>query len=338
MQINALQTRPANPGRGQGVATVDSAATRSTAPLAKREQVTAPVRGGLRSLDAQRNQNATAAQRTLAFIDAAQASLGALKRPLSDAVAGRMLSDEALQAPLRQFSALWQTRPQATGGGLDAQLRVVDAGQAQQRFNIRGLDAQSLGVAEREQLQFTVLGRQSYPVTLEPGLPLERTAKRLDQVLAPLGVRAELDPQGELQFHGAETDWPALRDSLQIKGGGRLFPTGQFNRVRTEATPESVQPQSWRMDDPFALRRSLHEIVQLSSRLEAAARNAGERLQALAGGTSAASDQVNAQQAQEFADGFRDLVGSASFAALREVAPATAGLSRERVQSLLNLA
>lgn len=346
MQIDAILPRtahsaPAAPAaQGLPAAAAERRRSSSVPSVAAQGRIVTPVRGGLRSLDVQRNLDATAVQRTLAFVGAAQAGLRALKKPLSEAVAGRTVNDEALHAPLQRFAALWQTRAQATNGSLDGQLRVLDAGQAQQAFSMRGLDAQSLVAAEQEQLQLVVKGQQSNVLTLEPGLPPANAAKRFDQVLAPLGVRAALDEAGELQFRTAETEWPAVRDSLAVRGSGRLFPAGQFNRVRTEIKPEIVQPHAWRVDDPFALRRTLQEVVRLGVRLDAVTRQAGSRLEDLAEKATsdvAATEDLQAERALQIAESWRDRVAGGSFTALAEMSAVMAGLGRERVESLLDL-
>lgn len=338
MQIDAIQTRAPRGTQGQAVTSVVTDTANTT--VARQQGLSArtnavPVRGGLRNPDASRNENATAIQKAQAFLDAAQGRLAALKKPLADAVAGKMVSDEAIQLPLRDFTSLWRTRAEASAGSLDGQLRVLHAGEARQGFSVRGLDAQSLRAAEREQLEFLVRGRQSTTVVLEPGLEPATVARRVDQVLAPLGVRVGARDTGDLQFRCAETDWPAVRDSLSLRGSGRLFPAGQFNRVRSEAQPESVRPESWRVDDPFALRRTLVEVVQLGERLATVATHVAARLDELA--TPSVEDgDLNPTQAAQFAERFRSLAGNADFAALGELAPATAGLSRERVVALLN--
>ncbi len=82
----------------------------------------------------------------------------------------------------------------------------------------------------------------------------------LDRALTPMGVRATRDAKGELAFNVSEKDWPQVRDSLAIRGGGRRFPTGQFNHVRTVVAEQAIQPSPVEMQpDP---RKALQDIAQ----------------------------------------------------------------------------
>ncbi|MFT4174676.1 MAG: hypothetical protein QM639_19065, partial [Rhodocyclaceae bacterium] len=309
-----------------------SGATAAAAPV---------LRGGLRTLDSARNTEAAGAQRTLAFIEQARAGLGTLKSALSDALTGQTFADQAARTALDGFSTLWRTRATATGGGLDGALRVVDAGRAEQAFRVRGLDdVASMAPDARggavETLQFSVRGKSSAAVQIDADAAPAATRQRLDQALAPLGVRVGRDGQGGLQFSTRETDWPEVRDSLLVKGGGQRFPAGQFNRPRTEAAAEALQPETWRVEGLQGQRQTLHAAAQASLLLDAAARAAGERLMTLARGADTGT--TTAAQAATQAESFRALATRGDFDALAAIAPATTAISRERVSALLRLA
>lgn len=296
-------------------------------------------RGGLRRLDFQLNRQAAAVQQVQAFVARAQTGLARIKADLSEVVAERQAPGAELHGQVRQFAAHWSRRAEATAGSLDSGLRLVDAGQAQRQFSIRGLDEPFPQTADRELLLFTLHGRASTPVLLEPGLSPTGVAKRLDQALAPLGVRVTASAQGRLQFEAAETAWPALRESLLVKGEGRLFPTGQFNRVRSEAEPELVRPERWRIDDAPAARQTLRDVVLTSERLEAVSRQAGDALAGLAAAAPDADlESAEARRAELSAQAFRAQAENASFESLARVLPASLGLKRERVTALLSLA
>jgi hypothetical protein len=336
MQVSAqaaLPTAVSRPARGTAVDVLAPLGTQTSA------QTTATASsklaaGGLANIDGQLNQQASALQQTLAFITQAQASLGQLKQGIGDTLASQGSAGTALQSSLQQFDELWQTRAAASGGGLDSQLRIAGADGARQAFAIRGLDGQ--GAQARESLNFSVRGRQSAPVVLEPGLASTTVARRLDGVLAPLGVRAAAGDDGSLRFSTSESDWPAVRDSLMVKGNGKRFPSGSYNRVRTDAESAAANPQDWSVSDPEAMRKTLQGAVQLAGRLDMAAREATAQLRDLAGAGDAAVSTDAGARVADFAARFKSMAtDDASFATLSQIAPATAGMDRSRVQALL---
>lgn len=292
---------------------------------------------GLSSLDTGFNLQASALQQAQAFIGKAQDLLTSLKTGLGDALAGQQAADARVQGQLQRFSAFWETRPMATAGSIDGQLQLRDAGEAQQNFRLRGLDAPGFEVSDTEKLQFSVGGRLSSTVVLEPGLPVAVTARRLDLALAPLGIRVAADAKGVLQFGAAEGAWPALRDSLMIKGEGRRFPTGQFNRVRIDATPERIQPSAWQIDSPTALRQTLREVVVAGQQLDDAKRATDSALVRLGTSVSSGADAEQAQRARNLATHLETQAQTASFSTLAGMLPASRGLTRERVTALLKL-
>jgi hypothetical protein len=336
MQVSAQAALTSSINRPAPGAAIDTP-TVVGAPAAQQTAAAAAPKlaaGGLASLDPQLNLQASALQQTLGFIADAQASLGQLKQGLSDALAAQGSADASLQSSLQQFAAVWQTRPQASGGGLDAQLQVTGADGARQTFAIRGLDGQ--GAQARESLNFSVRGKQSTPVVLEPGLRTTTVARRLDGALAPLGVRAAVGDDGSLKFSSAESDWPAVRDSLMVKGNGKRFPSGQFNRVRTDAESGAANPQDWSVSDANAMRQTLQRAVQLAGRLDAASRDAAAQLRDLTDAGNTAVSQETGAGVADFAERFKSMAtDDPSFATLAQLAPATAGMDRSRVQALL---
>ncbi|WP_139379452.1 hypothetical protein [Zoogloea sp. LCSB751] len=339
MQISAVQTRGAT-AAGSAIGAAARPASAATAGRDVRLRSAAlsstPPGGGLELRDGF-NRQASALQQSKAFAGRAQAQLGELKRGLGDALAGQQLADSRLQQVLRRFTDFWQTRPAATAGSVDGALRLVEAGQARQGFRLRGLDTPALAVGEAEKLQFSVRGRLSPPVSIEPGLSPVTLGRRLDLALAPLGVRVAADADAVLQFSAPEADWPAVRDSLQVKGEGRRYPTGQFSRVRIDADAAAIRLDSWKTDSPAALRQTLRDVVLAGQQLEALQRSADTALDRLAtqAGSPAAAEQ--AQRAEGLAVHFEAQARTASFAVLADVLPATRGLTRERVTALLGL-
>lgn len=335
MQVRSVSPSDTRALRGDGTRRASASARVLDAPADAATQAMSPVRftarSGLRNFDSQRNQDASAAQKTLSFVSVAQSRLNTIKQTTSEAVSGSPISDEALEKPLREFIAHWETRPAATAGTLDPQLRLVAPGSSRQVFAVRGLDARTLENAGRETLQFMVRGQASTPLTLEAGVSSAVITRRMDQVLAPLGVRVRLDAAQELRFSTSESDWPSISDSLQIKGEGRLFPTGQFNRLRVDKVPEAIQPETWALDDPLALRNTLKQAIGLGKTLDGVARGAAERLKAL----QSNDNPAELENARALAAGFSESVGKGDFRSLQAVLPVVTGIHRGRVEALL---
>src|SRR5690606_36296818 len=124
---------------------------------------TRPLRGGLRSFDAQLNQRVAASQRTGAFLERADAQLQRLRTTLTAHVgAGGSETDSTvfsdLSRQLERFEALWRERAAATGGALDSQLDQLEPGTARLRFAVRGLTLATLAHGEPETLYLAVGG------------------------------------------------------------------------------------------------------------------------------------------------------------------------------------
>lgn len=345
MQIPALGSGTSTSGRR--LAFGDGGTGRS-APVASTGQTAASLpstRGGLRNLDFELNRQVAGAQQALNFLDQAGNRLQALKSTLSGKLAEKSDggADARLAEQLRQFSALWRKRGAASAGTLDGQLQVVQAGSAQQRFRIRGLDADSLRSGDKETLSFSAAGKQ-VSVALDPAAGEAAALRRLQSALAPIGMGVERSG-GSLVFSVAEGDWPVVRDSLAVKGGGQRFPTGQFNRVRTEAEADAIQPQSWRADDTEAARQTLQEVLaaldlirQARNTISRGLAEADARMQPQqkAGSGAAAADESD--WAASFVQRFEAMAEKPDFNVFAAVAPALTAVSRDRVMALLGMA
>ena len=352
MQIPALGSGTSTSGRR--LAFGDGGVGRSTVPATSAGQKAARLpstRGGLRNLDFELNRQVAGAQQALNFLDQAGSRLQSLKGILSGKLAEKKAdsgtasgSDAKLNEQLRQFNALWRQRDAATAGTLDGQLRVVQAGSAQQRFRIRGLDAASLGSGDKETLSFSAAGKQ-VSVALDPAAGEAAVLRRLQNALAPIGMGVERSG-GSLMFSVAEGDWPAVRDSLAVKGGGQRFPTGQFNRVRTEAEADAIQPQSWRADDTQAARQTLQEVLtaldlirQARNTISRSLAEADARMQPQQkGATGAAAAADESDWAASFVQRFEAMAEKPDFNVFAAVAPALTAVSRNRVMALLGMA
>ncbi|NMG34624.1 hypothetical protein GRF61_09230 [Azoarcus sp. TTM-91] len=351
MQIPALGSGTSTSGRR--LAFGDGGVGRSTAPATSAGQKAASLpstRGGLRNLDFELNRQVAGAQQALNFLDQAGNRLQALKSTLSgklaeksDGGAGPSAADARLAEQLRQFSALWRKRGAASAGTLDGQLQVVQAGSAQQRFRIRGLDADSLRSGDKETLSFSAAGKQ-VSVAVDPAAGETAVLRRLQSALAPIGMGVERSG-GSLVFSVAEGDWPVVRDSLAVKGGGQRFPTGQFNRVRAEAEADAIQPQSWRADDTEAARQTLQEVLaaldlirQARNTISRGLAEADARMQPRHKVGSGAAEADESDWAASFVQRFEAMAEKPDFNVFAAVAPALTAVSRDRVMALLGMA
>lgn len=338
MQISAIQARGTTAAGGTSVAAATRTPGTAAAERGQAERRTAlpgtPAGAGL-ALREGFNRQASALQQTRAFTGRAQALLSDLKKGLGDALAGQQTAEARVPQQVRRFADFWQTRPTATDGSVDGALRLAEAGKARQGFRLRGLDTPNVTAGDAERLQFSVRGQASAAVSVEPGLSPVNLGRRLDLALAPLGVRVAADADGVLQFSAAEADWPAVRDSLQVRGEGRRYPTGQFSRVRIDADAAAIRPDTWKTDSPTAQRQTLRDVVQAGQQLDALQRGADTALNSLAAQAGDPSAAEQAHRAAALAAHFKTQAGTASFATLADMLPATRGLTRERVTALL---
>ena len=205
------------------------AASPSTAPAAvSSARATAPPPpdtapglwpdSGVRNWSPGLNQQLATAQQSQDYLDQLQDRLLTLKGLVSRRLAS---SGDQATAPENgprdaqlarrrdELQRLWKQRPEASGGGLDTQLGFDADGTAPQRFRVRGLDARTLQSAGSETLAFSVPGARQQPasVRIDPNLSLGSLAQRLDQALAPIGVRVKAEPQAGLVFQTSPAQW-----------------------------------------------------------------------------------------------------------------------------------
>jgi hypothetical protein len=332
--------------------------TESSNPQASAAVAITPVRGGLKSIDAGSSRRIAGTQQGLQFLEHAAGQLARLKSLLtgratatsrgvsagaSPHASGHARDTAELAERIERFAALWRERASASGGSLDSQLAHVDTGEARQRFSIRGLSLPILRSGEPETLYLVFGNRtpQAAAVAIEPALPEDAIVRRFDRALAPSGVRASLDAQGELGFSVPEPAWPNIRDALTIKGGGKRFPTGQFTAVRLIPQAPVLQPELWTLDDAGAMRETLQGVIDAQARVEHAHRTLsralieeGQRLQAQ-GPEAAARLQAEAGWARAFSRSFEATAARGDYPALSALAPALLGMQRDRVLAML---
>jgi hypothetical protein len=293
------------------------------------------LRSGLRNIDREFNRQVNGCQQALAFLEQAGSRLRTLQVALKDSKAAAPAVENQIQA----FDALLRNRSVATGGTLDNRLEFHPAGDAPQRFNIRGLQRSALQAGDRETLSFAVDGRtqRAATVVVEPGLSDAALVQRFDRALSSLGIRVERDPQGELSFSVPESAWAGVRNTLSIKGEGRRFPTGQFSQLKLTPEPPSIRPQEWSTDDSRTTLRQVFNaqasVRQSYQQVSDALREAGDRLQQQSDLAQTVDPSRNAVLSQSF----ESAVGSNDPQSISAILPALLGLDRNRVLSVLRL-
>ncbi len=299
---------------------------------------------GLKDFDLSRQSGVAGAQLSGVFLDRLQQGLQALRQhytaQLSADPEQPMASAAGADALRAGLKATWAQRARATAGALDAQLRIGEPGQARQDFRIRGLSQATLTSGTREVLT-VVTGNAPAPLTatLDPELGTQANLRRLDQALAPVGLRVRADESGEPVFSAPEAEWPRFHDRILIKGEGRRFPDGQAQPVRTPALPAALGEALFEAPghEPASLREALGRVSVGIAVVQGAQQRAQvalmEQHQAL--GQAAGATKTSPERARVLAEGFAARLGEAGFARYEAVAPTIAGISRERVRSLL---
>ncbi|WP_018411145.1 hypothetical protein [Methyloversatilis thermotolerans] len=299
--------------------------------------VSAPAaRPGLQTWSDGFNAEAGRVQLTADYLDQGIGQLKSLKSSLSQQIASGV-GDVALQRRVDRFAQLWQQRSTQTAGALASDLSFDPSAEAQRQFRIPGMTVQAMQAGDAESLVFAFSGasRQQPSVVLDEGLDAQEVVRRFDHALAVSGVRADADEDGALVFSVSEAAWPALKDSLAIRGGGMRWPTGQFSRVRPEPVPEAVQPETWAVDTVESMRASLQGTVNALKDFSQARRNVDGVLERMNETLSGKVMESSAERARTFADAFRNMGQSPSYASLGEFSAALSGVRRDRILAVL---
>lgn len=297
---------------------------------------TPAARQGLKTWSHGFNAEAGRAQLTADYLDQGIGQLKSLKSSLSQQIASGV-GDVALQRRVDRFAQLWQQRTAQTAGALASDLAFDPSGEARRQFRVPGLTVPAMQAGDTESLVFAFAGasRQQPSVVLEEGLDAREVVRRFDHALAVSGVRVAADDQGALVFSVNEASWPALQDSLAIRGGGMRWPTGQFNRVRPDALPEAVQPDTWAVDSVDAMRASLQDAVTALKDFSQARRQVDGVLEQMNEVLAGQQVESSSDRARAFADAFRNMGQSPSYASLSEFSSALSGIRRDRILAVL---
>jgi conjugal transfer/entry exclusion protein len=310
----------------------------TSTPVTPTPTSAAPLKRGLGNWDAPLQGDISGAQQALDFLEQSAAQLRGLKSDLSNKLAARQLRDGTIEARVRQFSSTWRNRQQASGGTLDPRLGFSRKNSSQ-RFSVRGMSLANLRAGGREVLAISLGGQNLRSVSLEPGLSDDEIAQRFDDALAPAGVRVEVGDDGNLSFSTPETAFAGVRDSFAVQGSGARFPAGQLNRIKVEPEAPAINPDSWQTGDAEGLRATLSQVMQALAQVEqaiaqvqAALSQASSRVQDASGADAAGP--INMDQV---AQNFLNTTDQPGYQSLLSITSALAGISRERVISLLGL-
>jgi hypothetical protein len=306
-------------------------------PVTPTPNSAAPLRRGINNWDQPLQGDIAGAQQALDFLEQSAAQLRNLKADLSARLANRQRSDGVLEARVRQFSNSWRNRSAASGGTLDAQLKFSNKGTSTS-FTVRGMNLANLRNGGREVLAISIGGGQNVrSVVVEPGLSDAQIAARFDEALAPSGVRAEINDDGQLEFSTTEAQWANVRDTIAVQGGGVRFPTGQLNRVKAEAEAPEVDPDSWNTADVDGIRSTLQQVVQALSKVEASIASVQQALAQVSARVQNANPAASRSGMEQAAQNFVSTTKQPGYQSLLSITSALAGISRERVSSLLRL-
>lgn len=298
----------------------------------------APLRRGLSNIDAPLQNDVSGAQQAIDFLEQSAAQLRALKSDIAAKLATRQMRDGQIEQRVRQFTDTWRSRPQASGGTLDAQLNYSNE-PAVQRFSVRGMTLANLRNGARETLAIALGGGTNglRSVHLAPGLSDAEIVARFDQALAPAGVRVSVNKDGELVFSAPESAWPALRESLAVQGGGIRFPAGQLNRLKAEAETPVVMPENWGASDIEAMRATLQQVTQALAHVEAALSKVRQELAMAAQRAKIDLPEIEVAGMGQMAEVFANVANEPGYGALVSLTSALVGINRDRVVSLLRL-
>ncbi|WP_256079437.1 hypothetical protein [Massilia sp. YIM B04103] len=330
-------------GQSGSASQVDAAGLKTAADTAAApvtgSGTAAPLRRGISNLDQPLQNDISGAQQAVDFLEQSAAQLRALKTELAGRLASRQQRDGQVEARLRQFNDTWRSRSEAAGGTLDPQLEFSSSEPAVQRFTVRGMSMANLRSGARETLAISLNGsaQNLRSLTLTPGLSDGEIVARFNQTLAPAGMSVSVNDAGELIFVAEEALFPAIREGFSVQGGGIRFPAGQLNRIKTEEEAPIITPEGWGASDVESIRRTLQQVMQALSHVEAALAKVNAALYEASHRAAAAMAEIDVAGIDEAALRFADVAKEPSYSNLLALNSALVGISRDRVVSLLRL-
>jgi len=123
-----------------------------------------------------------------------------------------------------------------------------------------------------------------------------------------------------------ESSWVGVKDTIAVTGRGR---------VDTVQVAPSLAPQEWELGNADALRQSLREVVQALARVRRSQDAASMALSAAMART--AQPEIPSVELEQIAQDFSTTAASHDYESLLAITSALVGVSRDRVQALLEL-
>ncbi|AQZ93730.1 hypothetical protein ACFSB1_08180 [Halopseudomonas phragmitis] len=316
----------------------------SRQPAVVAEQPAARARKNSRSsgYGLQLNRQLSAMQSADSYLADLTGRLDQLKLSLSRQLTSSKGEErQVLRQTIDNLNRLLEQRSERSAGSLDANLRLSLNEPARSRFSLPGLESlEALQVAGRETLIIKAGRQQSEPrvVALEEGLNAEQLLRRFNNALMPVGIRAELNAEGDLRFSSREADWKRLQGGIQVQGEGRLFEGGQFTQLHPREERLLNLDGNSRLDNFQSQRQMLDEVVQALDRIALLRDQLAQRQQEIREFLAQQSDQDEQEWAQEYARSVFGLMHKAasSYAAVTQAVVAQANLNRFAVVSLLS--
>ncbi|MDH0867906.1 hypothetical protein [Mitsuaria sp. GD03876] len=279
-------------------------------------------------------------QQGLDYLDRLAAAMQQLKGGLSETLARQAPVSAALGAQVEQLRQTWSQRTRDAGGRVDGELQAApEDGAARQRFKLRGLDLAVLQQGGKETLRLQLPGQpqdggtSAKPMTIAVTLDGEGTQQQLQaltKALSPAGLTVQA--QGtEIVFSVAESQWPALRDGLTLRGEGKRFPSGQPVRALLEPSPDALQPQRWDVQEAAGQRQALGQLLQAQPKVAQARARLHGQLEAAA----PPSASMAPAQAEALAGALSGTLSGAEYSDVGALLPALRGMHRQRVRQLL---
>ncbi|KUY54616.1 hypothetical protein [Burkholderia sp. RF2-non_BP3] len=285
------------------------------------------------------NEQASGMQQVLDYLAGFSSHLNALKQAIGSSLVGGG-SEDAARTQLARTVSAWHRRAGATGGRLSDALDIGGEGKARRAFTVEGLNAQDARRAAGEVITFHLAGTGASPATayLAPDLSTRQMVYQLKVALVTLRVACDEDPHGRIRFSVEESRWPSVMSGLRVKGGGVRFPDGEPLRPTLTDVPERIDPAGWRVDDPLTLRATLRAVVQTQERVEQATTRAEQMLRAARRTLELIPAVADADWARAVSGQMATRIGSVrDYEDAMALAPATAGVERTRVHTLLAL-
>ena len=282
-------------------------------------------------------------QQGLDYLDRLAAAMQQLKGGLSDTLARQTAPSAALSGQVDQLRQLWSQRSRDAGGRVDAELLAApEDGTARQRFKLRGLDLAVLQQGGKETLRLQLPGQPQEggaggtggkamltKVSLD-GEGTQQQLQALTKALSPAGLLVQVQGS-EIVFSVAESQWPALRDGLTLRGEGKRFPSGQPVRALLEPAPDALQPQRWDVKDAGGQRQALGQLLQAQPKVAQARARLHEQLESAAQEAPAMAPE----QAEALAGSLASTLSGAEYSDVGALLPALRGMHRQRVRQLL---